>query len=687
LSACDILVSENGENASTSDTPTATTAPTAPLDTPSPDVPEQPPTPTPTAENAIVMAQANWNTGWFQAEIYRQLLEELGYEVMGPETMAPDNFYPTLAAGEVDLWVNGWFPLHATNVAENNGDHTITLIGSEVRGGALQGYLIDQQTATDQGITNLESLADPATAALFDADGNGKADLVGCNEGWGCEVVIEHHLDAYGLRDTVEHVQGEYDDLMRDALERYNNNEPILFYTWTPNWPLGQFTIGADVVWLEVPFSSLPDASQEELTIVPDIEGCASNPCNMGFPPNDIRVAASTTLLEQHSSVKRLLELVQIPLEDITAQNAVMFFGESTQEDIEGHAERWITEHGQQVDEWLAEARAWEDIPHLERVKARGTLRCGIQDTLPGFGTAEAGTYRGFNADMCRAVAAAIFGDPDAVEFVPLNSVERFPAVSDRRVDVLFHNTSWIASRDVGLNPPNSGIKLAFGPTIFHDGQRFMVPTESAIASLEQLDGSTICVLAGSTAEENLQDQFELRGIVFTLNRLESVNEVYDTYERGGCDAITADTSEMAARRIEFVSPEAHDILNEQISREPHSPVFIENDAQWADVVSWAVNATIYAEELGVSAENIEEMRSSEDPDIARLLGQRGQIGTKLGLDNDFALNIIQNLGNYRDIYNRNLGPETPIDLDRGPNKTWNSPEGPGGLLSSPPFR
>jgi general L-amino acid transport system substrate-binding protein len=324
-------------------------------------------------------------------------------------------------------------------------------------------------------------------------------------------------------------------------------------------------------------------------------------------------------------------------------------------------------------------------------VQERRVLRCGVQEDLIGFSTSNPdGSYSGFNADFCRAVAAAALGDADAVEFVPLNTTNRFAAVSDRQVDVLFHNVAWLALRDVGMNPPNSGIRLAFGPTLFHDGQRFMLPEELNITELSDLAGRNICVLAGSTAEDNLVEQLAVNGIEITdfeLNRQDTADELYDTYERGGCDVVTADTSELVARRAGFVNPEAHVILNAQISREPHSPVFIEGDAEWGDVVSWAVNATIYAEELELFSTNVEEMRASENPDIARILGQRGQIGDKLGLDNSFAYTIIRDVGNYKEIYDRNIGPGTELDLERGPNKTWNSPEGPGGLLSAPPFR
>ncbi|MFP4437707.1 MAG: glycine betaine/L-proline ABC transporter substrate-binding protein ProX [Chloroflexaceae bacterium] len=635
----------------------------------------------------VRMARANWDTGWFQAEIYTQLLEELGFEVTEAEVLSPADFYPAVAEGTVDMWPNGWFPLHNPELqAEEVAEH-VTPIGSEVRGGALQGYLIDKATAEAAGIDNLADLQDPEVAALFDNDNDGKADLLGCNAGWGCEAVINHHLDAYELGATVTHVQGEYSDLILEGIDRYAEGEPLLFYTWTPNWPINELVPGEDVVWIEVPFSSLPEGmqAQAELTLVPDVVGCSSNPCNLGFPLNDIRVVANRAFLENHPAALRLLELVEIPLDDIAAQNSTMFFGEDSPEDIERQAERWIAQNDARVSEWLATARDWEaDLSTLERVQQRGELRCGVQEDLPGFATPQGDSYSGFNADFCRAVAAAALGDLDAVTFVPLSNQERFAAVSDREIDVLFHNVAWLAQRDAGMNPPNSGIRLAFGPTIFHDGQRFMVKRDEGIVTLEDLANRTICVLAGSDTEQNLQDQFAARNIPFELNRQNTAAEVYDIYERGGCDAVTADTSELVARRTRFVNPDDHTILSGQISREPHSPVYIEGDPKWADVVNWTVFVTIYAEELGINAANVEEQRNADNPDIARLLGERGNIGQELGLENDFAYTILSAVGNYRDIYVNNIDPEV---LPRGPNKTWNSPEGPGGLLSASPFR
>jgi glycine betaine/proline transport system substrate-binding protein len=230
-------------------------------------------------------------------------------------------------------------------------------IGFLVKSGALQGYLVDKATADRLGITNLGDLRDPAVAEVFDRDGDGKADLVGCNPGWGCERVIEHQLDAFKLRDTVDHVQGEYSDLMADAIARYRIGEPILTYTWTPNWTVSELVIGQDVMWLSVPFSSLPDDLGAH-TEVQSLPGCLETPCNLGFDASDIRVVANVEFLEANPAAATLFELVEIPLEEIAAQNVRMRAGESSEEEIRRHAEAWIEANREQVDQRLDAARA-----------------------------------------------------------------------------------------------------------------------------------------------------------------------------------------------------------------------------------------------------------------------------------------------------------------------------------------
>ncbi len=320
----------------------------------------------------------------------------------------------------------------------------------------------------------------------------------------------------------------------------------------------------------------------------------------------------------------------------------------------------------------------------LARVKERGYLICGTNADLPGFGFYDnvRQTWSGFDVDFCRAVAAAIFGDATKVEFVALvtgpGPNNRFDAVREGRVDVLFRNTTWTLGRNI------SG--LAFGPTTFHDGQTFMVRVKDRITKLEDLAGKTICVAKGTTSEQNLNDDFAARGIQFTARVLNGEDELYPAYDEGECDAVTSDSSQLAAKRQQLKNPDDHVILGDRISREPLGPVIARDDNQWLDVISWTVFATIYAEELRVDQRNVDRLRTSTaDPRIKRLLGLEGNFGEGLGLPNDFAYQIIKQVGNYGDIYNRNLGPNTVINLDRGPNKVWNL--GAGGVLASPPFR
>jgi general L-amino acid transport system substrate-binding protein len=278
-------------------------------------------------------------------------------------------------------------------------------------------------------------------------------------------------------------------------------------------------------------------------------------------------------------------------------------------------------------------------------------------------------------------VAAAIFGDAEAVEFVGLNTSgrnERFAAVRDGTVDVLFRNTTWTLGRDIA--------QLAFGPTTFHDGQTFMVRADAGVASSNDLAGKRICVSRGTTSEQNLSDDFGARGIAFEPVLFDDENLLYPAYDAGECDAVTSDSSQLASKRQTLTRPSDHVVLGERISREPLGPAFIEGDEQWRDLVSWAVFATMYAEELRVNQANVDRLaESSDDPRVRRLLGREGEFGQALGLPNDFALQIIREVGNYGDIYDRNLGPSTPFALDRGPNKAWNL--GAGGVLASPPFR
>lgn len=317
----------------------------------------------------------------------------------------------------------------------------------------------------------------------------------------------------------------------------------------------------------------------------------------------------------------------------------------------------------------------------LQTIKDRGNLICGVNGTLPGFSKqASDGSYSGFDVDFCRAVAVALFNDPQAVEFVNLSASERFSALQEGRVDVLFRNTTWTAERDTAFN-------LDFGPVIFHDGQGFMVRKDLYITTLQELSNSRICVRAGTTHETNLPNKFATLGITFEPVTFEDENAAYAAYDAGECEAITGDRSALAAKRTTLQNPGDHSVLDEMISREPLGPGYLEDDSSWGDIVRLVSYAVIYAEELGINSANAEEKQNVPDRQTRRLLGAEGEVGSNLGLSNDFALNVLQQIGNYGEIYNRHLGPDTPINLDRGPNKAWNIEEGDGiggGLLWSP---
>lgn len=316
----------------------------------------------PGADEPVRLARATWETGHMQAEIYRQLLEELGYDVTDPAeaTHSPESFYKLLARGELDLWANGWFPLHepffdrelitGQQIAE-----PIEAVGVQVPSGALQGFLADQATADELDITSMADFTRPEVADAFDQDGDGRAELFGCDDGWGCQLEIEAHRDAHEWGGSVEQVSGDYTELMRQAQQRIESGEPTLFYTWTPNWTLEALEPGKDVVWLEAP----PLPNETESTTVTGLEGCAGdNPCRLGWVANDIRAVANSDFLEANPPVRRLLEAVEIPLADITAQNAEMAADDGyTDEEVADAAAEWIAANREQVDEWLAVAR------------------------------------------------------------------------------------------------------------------------------------------------------------------------------------------------------------------------------------------------------------------------------------------------------------------------------------------
>ncbi len=317
----------------------------------------------------------------------------------------------------------------------------------------------------------------------------------------------------------------------------------------------------------------------------------------------------------------------------------------------------------------------------LARVQQRGTLICGVNPDLPGFGYYDnvRRQWSGFDVDFCRVVAAAIFGDATRVEFRAVSAAERWEFIREGEIDVLFRNSTWTAERDLAE-------RVDFGPITFHDGQGFLTHLDANLTTPNDLDGHSICVTADTTSESNVRDEMAARGISVDIQPYESVDATFNAYDQRRCDAVTSDRSQLVVKQQTLTDPTAHYLMGDLISREPLAPAFIENDSQWQEVISWSIFATIYAEELRVDQQNVADIvKTTTDPRIRRLLGLDGTIGTDLGVSNDFALQIIQQVGNYADIYNRNLGPRTPFNLDRGPNKVWNL--GEGGILAAPPFR
>ncbi|ALF51671.1 amino acid ABC transporter substrate-binding protein [Nostoc piscinale CENA21] len=312
-----------------------------------------------------------------------------------------------------------------------------------------------------------------------------------------------------------------------------------------------------------------------------------------------------------------------------------------------------------------------------DTVKSRRQLICGVSGEIPGFSfVGTDGKYSGIDVDVCRAVAAAMFDDPNAIEFRNLNAKERFTAVQTGEVDILSRNTTWTLSRDTSVG-------LEFAPVVFYDGQAIMVRKTSNIKSLADLKDKAICVQTGTTSEQNLADQMRKRSITYKPVVFEDVNITFATYAEGRCDGVTADRSALVSRRTNLPKPEDNVILDEVISSEPLAPAVAKGNTNWNNIVKWVVYALVKAEELGITSQNVAQMANTNDPDIKRFLGTEGNLGEGLGLTNDFAARVIKHVGNYAEVYDRNLGPKTKFNLARGQNQLWSK----GGLLYSPPFR
>jgi general L-amino acid transport system substrate-binding protein len=328
----------------------------------------------------------------------------------------------------------------------------------------------------------------------------------------------------------------------------------------------------------------------------------------------------------------------------------------------------------------------------LAEVQERGTLNCGVNEAVPGFGLVDAeGNFTGFDIEFCKVVAAAVLGDSEAVEYTSLDTETRFTALQAGDIDVLSRNTTFTSSRDGGENS-------RFLTTTFYDGQGMMVRADSGYQSIADMGGTTICVLSGTTTELNLATAAADAGIQYTPLTFESADQIGEAFGAGQCQGWTSDKSQLAGVRSAFPAdqggPEALTIFEDAFSKEPLGPVVLDGDDEWADAVNWAIIATIQAEEFGITSDNVEQMTSSDNQDILRFLGQPippaddpeaepAAFDPGLGLEPDFAVNVITQVGNYGEIYERTVGPETPLGLERGVNAQWQD----GGLLYAPPYR
>ncbi|MCE8004946.1 amino acid ABC transporter substrate-binding protein [Billgrantia ethanolica] len=313
----------------------------------------------------------------------------------------------------------------------------------------------------------------------------------------------------------------------------------------------------------------------------------------------------------------------------------------------------------------------------LQNTLQRGAVQCGVSDGLPGFSAPDdQGEWQGLDVDVCRAVAAAVFGDADAVRYISLNAVERFTALQSGEVDVLSRNTTWTTTRDTTLG-------LNFTGVTFYDGIGFMVNRDLGVSSAKELDGAAVCVQSGTTTELNVADYFRANGMEFDPIVFDTSEQTVGGYEAGRCDVLTSDTSQLAALRIQLSDPDHSVILPEIISKEPLGPVVRQGDDQWFNIVKWSLFAMLNAEEMGITQDNVDEMRNSDDPDIARLLGQDGNYGEGMGLDANWAYNIISQVGNYGESFERNVGMGSPLEIERGINALWTD----GGIQYAPPIR
>lgn len=320
---------------------------------------------------------------------------------------------------------------------------------------------------------------------------------------------------------------------------------------------------------------------------------------------------------------------------------------------------------------------AMADTPTLENVQSRDSVRCGVNAAQPGFSSLDDNDqYQGLDTDVCRAVAAAALGDASKVDFVPLDSVERFTALQSGEVDLLSRTTTWSSSRDTTLG-------LQFTGVTYYDGQAFMVASDLGVQSAEELDGAAVCTQSGTTSELNLSDYFRVNDMSYDAVVFDSPEQSIAGFEAGRCDVLSSDASQLYAQRMQLADPDMAVVLPEIISKEPLGPAVRQGDDQWFNIVKWSLFAMLNAEEYGVTSENADEMVNSENPDIARLLGQDGNYGEGMGLNEDWAYQIIKQVGNYAEIYERNVGADSNFKIARGLNALWKD----GGIQYAPPIR
>ena len=312
----------------------------------------------------------------------------------------------------------------------------------------------------------------------------------------------------------------------------------------------------------------------------------------------------------------------------------------------------------------------------LEAIKDRGFVQCGVSQGLPGFSDPDdQGNWTGLDVDFCRALAAAVLGDAEAVKYTPLSAEARFTALTSGEVDLLSRNTTWTMSHDIDFGE--------FVGVNYYDGQGFLVPKELGVASATELGGVAVCTNTGTTSELNVADYFRRQGMEYTVVAFEGADEVVAAYDAGRCDVYTTDRSGIAAQRLKLSDPGDHIVLPEIISKEPLGPLVRAGDSAWGDAARWTLNCMINAEEAGITSENVEEMKGSDDPDIRRILGVDGELGSRIGLPNEFCADVVASVGNYAESYERNVGPDTELGLERGLNALWSD----GGVMFAPPMR